>query len=307
MNKIKRILKQIIDFFKGIRVSTIYKLVGIALLFAILFWVYTTWKSNQEFSKKTQADTYINGKVTNKGEDYIIVEDEDKNEYYIPNTNTEDIPIGSDVNAVVEEKIEEPNTNQKEENEKTTEETEEQPQPPKTITSSNVTVTNEKTENKNADAEVISYFQETDKEIENTSLKEEIKTRFISVVDFLFYDGTIKGYKLDDLSSKAKLQILKIALSIDSKIEKYFPGYKETITSTTGKIYTGLKTKIVESYLKVTTKICNYDPDTCNQAKQDFQDMKKAFSITWELIKDLASSGIANLKDWYEIFSGKTN
>ncbi len=304
MNKIKRILKQIIDFFKGIRVSTIYKLVGIALLFAILFWVYTTWKSNQEFSKKNQADTYINGKVTNKGEDYIIVEDEDKNEYYIPNTNTEDIPIGSDVNAVVEEKIEEPKTKPKEEK---SEETEEQTEPPKTITSSNVTVTNEKTENKNADAEVISYFQETDEVMSNTSLKDKAKEGFITIVDFLFYNGKIKGYTFDDLSSKAKLQILKIALSIDSKIEKYFPGYKETITSTTGKIYTGIKSKIIESYLKITTKICNYDANTCDQAKLDFQDMKKSFSITWNLIKDIASSGIENLKEWYEIFSGKTN
>ncbi len=290
MNKIKRMFKQMIDFFKGIRISTIYKLVGLALLFAILFWVYTTWKSNQALTKKMESDTYINGKVTNKGEDYIIVEDENQNEYKIP--STEDVPIGSDVNAKVEEVIEPTEEEKKEET-------------PKTVTSSGVTVTNEKKENKNADAEVIAYFNETESDMENPSLKEEVKARFITVVDFLFYDGTIKGYTLNDLSSKAKLQILKIALAIDSKIENYIPGYKETITSTTGKIYTGLKSKIIESYLKITTKICNYDADTCDQAKKDFQDMKKSFSITWNLIKDLVSSGAENLKEWYEIFSGK--
>ena len=133
MNKIKRMFKQIIDFFKGIRISTIYKLVGLALLFAILFWVYTTWKSNQALTKKVESDTYINGKVTNKGEDYIIVEDENQNEYKIP--STEDVPIGSDVNAKVEEVIEPSEEEKKEET-------------PKTVTSSGVTVTNEKKENK---------------------------------------------------------------------------------------------------------------------------------------------------------------
>ena len=270
MNKIKRMFKQMIDFFKGIRISTIYKLVGLALLFAILFWVYTTWKSNQALTKKVESDTYINGKIP----------------------CTEDVLIGSDVNAKVEEVIEPTEEEKKEET-------------PKTVTSSGVTVTNEKKENKNADAEVIAYFNETESDMENPSLKEEVKARFITVVDFLFYDGTIKGYTLNDLSSKAKLQILKIALAIDSKIENYIPGYKETITSTTGKIYTGLKSKIIESYLKITTKICNYDADTCDQAKKDFQDMKKSFSITWNLIKDLVSSGAENLKEWYEIFSGK--
>ena len=279
----KKQFKKIIEFFKGIKLSTIYKFVGLALLVAILFWIYITWKGQNSIQNQTN-DTYINGKVTNKGNDYIIVEDENQNEYKIP--STEDVPIGS---AIQEDKEEE----------------QEQVEAPKTIMSSDVTVTNEKVENKNADADVIAYFNETESTLKDPSLKEEVKSRFITIVDFLFYDGTIKGYTLNDLSSKAKLQILKIALAIDSKIENYIPGYKETITSTTGKVYTGVKTKIIESYLKITTKICSYDEDTCNQAKKDFQDMKKSFSITWNLIKGLVSSGAENLKEWYEIFSGK--
>lgn len=290
MKKIKRYMNNLIDFFKGLRVSTIYKLVGIVLLFAILFWIYTTWKKEYSNQNKNQSYVILTGTVTNKGEDYIIVEDSANNEYIIHGTDEEDYPIGSDVNANVQEVIE-----------KGTSET------PTTITSDKINVTNEKKENKNADAEVIAYFNETDNYISNTSLQEEAKVRFITVVDFLFYNGKIKGYTLNDLSSKAKLQVLKIALSIDSKIEKYLPGYKETITSTTGKVYTGIKNKIIESYLNTTTKICNYDQSLCNSAKNDFQDMKKSFSITWNLIKDLISSGTDHLKEWYEIYSGKTN
>lgn len=290
MNKIKRILKNTIDFFKGIRVSTIYKLVGVVLLIAILFWMYSTWKKNNTFKENNQSTVTLNGKVTNKGEDYIIVEDSANNEYIIPNTNEEEYPIGSDVSASVKDVIEQGS-------EKT----------PTTITSDRVNITNEKTENKNADNEIIAYMNETESYFENTSLQEEIKVHFITIVDFLFYNGNIKGYTLNDLSSKAKLQVLKIALSIDSKIENYLPGYKETITSTTGKIYTGIKNKIIEAYLSTTTKICNYDKTLCNDAKKDFQDMKKAFSITWNVIKDLISSGTDHLKEWYEIYSGKTN
>lgn len=290
MNKIKRIFKNIINYFKGIRVSTIYKLVGVVLLIAILFWMYSTWKKNNTFKENNQSTVTLNGKVTNKGEDYIIVEDSANNEYIIPNTNEEEYPIGSDVSASVKDVIEQGNENT-----------------PTTITSDRVNITNEKTENKNADSEIIAYMNETESYFENTSLQEEIKVRFIAVVDFLFYNGKIKGYTLNDLSSKAKLQILKIALSIDSKIENYLPGYKETITSTTGKIYTGIKSKIIEAYLSTTTKICNYDKTLCNDAKKDFQDMKKAFSITWNVIKDLISSGTDHLKEWYEIYSGKTN
>ena len=290
MNKIKRIIKNIVDFFKGIRISTIYKLVGVFLLIAILFWNYTTWKKNNNFQAKNKNNVILTGTVTNKGEDYIIVEDSSNNEYIIPNTKEENYPIGSDVSANINSVIE-----------KGTEEK------PTTITSDNVSITNEKVENRNADTELITYMNETESYFNDANLKEEAKIRFISIVDFLFYNGTIKGYTLNDLSSKAKLQVLKIALSIDSKIEEYYPGYKETINSTTGKIYTGVKNKIIESYLSTTTKICNYDKTLCENAKKDFQDIKTAFSITWNVIKDLISSGADHLKEWYEIYSGKTN
>lgn len=290
MNKIKRYIKNIINYFKGIRVSTIYKLVGIFLLMAILFWIYFIWKQNNTFKEQTENNVILTGIVTNKGEDYIIVEDSAKNEYLIPNTNEENYPIGSEVNANVNRVIEQG-----------TDKT------PTTITSDKVSITNEKTENKNSDKEIISYMKETENYFNDTSFQEEVKVRFIAIVDFLFYNGTINDYTLNDLSSKAKLQVLKIALSIDSKIESYLPGYKETITGTTGKIYTGIKTKIIESYLNTTTKICSYDKSLCDSAKKDFQDMKEAFSITWNVIKNLIANGTDNLKEWYEIYSGKTN
>ncbi len=290
MNKIKRIFKNIVEFFKCIRISTIYKLVGVFLLIAILFWIYSTWKKNNTYKNANENGVTINGTVTNKGEDYIIIKDSANNEYLISNTNEEEYPIGSDVNVKINEVVEQGTG-----------------EIPTTVTSDQVNITNEKEENKNADNEIIAYMNETERDMENTNLQEEVKARFIAIVDFLFYSGNINGYTLNDLSSKAKLQVLKIALSIDNKIENYLPGYKETITSTTGKAYTGIKNKIIETYLTTTTKICNYDKTLCNDAKKDFQVMKSAFSITWDAIKDIIANGTEHLQEWYEIYSGKTN
>jgi len=153
------------------------------------------------------------------------------------------------------------------------------------------------------DAVVLQYMNQ----LEQNTIQEEsiLKQGFITVVDFLFYQGDIKGVKLQDITLKTKLTVLKVALSIDRKIDEYFPGYKETIGTTTKRIYTGMKEKMISLYLSTTTKICTNNATLCHDAKQDFQSMKKYYGITWSFIKSLASQGVSNLKDWYEIYSGK--
>ncbi len=160
---------------------------------------------------------------------------------------------------------------------------------------------------KNPDEEVVEYFKSVNNDLDSNSksLKESAKDSFITIVDFMFYDGKIKGYTFKDLSSKAKLSALKLGLSIDSKIDKYFPDYKEKISATTKKTYNNIKNTVVKKYLEVTTNICKKDADTCKQAKQDFSDIKKSFSITWDFIKDLAGTSKDAVKEWYEIYSGK--
>lgn len=158
---------------------------------------------------------------------------------------------------------------------------------------------------KDADTEVLSYFNELNSDLESGSIKNSLKSSFISVVDFLFYNGTIKGHTFSDLTTSAKLKVLKIALYFDSKIDKYFPGYKESISSGTKKVYTNVKNKIVSTYLNITTSICNSNSELCSTAKKGFLELKKDFGLTWSLIKDIAGDGVANIKNWYEIWSGK--
>lgn len=158
---------------------------------------------------------------------------------------------------------------------------------------------------KNADTEVLNYFNTLNDDFSSNSIKDSLKNGFITVVDFLFYNGQIKGHTFNELSSSTKLKVLSMAMYFDSKIDNYFPGYKESISNSTSKIYTNIKEKVVTTYLNITTSICNNNPDTCESAKEGFNELKTNFGLTWNLIKDIAGDGLANLKNWYEIWSGK--
>ena len=156
-----------------------------------------------------------------------------------------------------------------------------------------------------ADITVMNYMNTLEVELNKPSLGESVKESFITLIDFIFYKGTIKGHSFNELSNSVKLKVLSSALYLDSKIDKYFPGYKESISSATKNIYTNVKTNIISVYLDITTTICNSNNELCDSAKDGFQSLKKNFGLTFDLIKEIAGDGISNLKNWYEIWSGK--
>ncbi len=150
---------------------------------------------------------------------------------------------------------------------------------------------------------VVSYLTQLEHEVDSTNqITSSIKSGFVTVIDFLFYNGTIQGKTFAELTTTAKLKILKLALNIDQKIEKKFPNYKEEIKSTGGKLYTNVKAKILEVYLDTTTKICKNHEDTCESAKEGLRELKQSFSLTWNFIKEISGVGVTKLKDWYEVW-----
>lgn len=169
--------------------------------------------------------------------------------------------------------------------------------------SSNNNTNNEKVEN--ADIAVMNYMNTLQAEMDKPSLGESAKKGFITVIDFIFYNGTIKGHRFSELTNSVKLKVLSATLYFDSEIDKYFPGYKESISNTTKKIYTNVKEQIVSAYLDITTLVCSSNNELCSSAKEGFQSLKKNFGLTFDLIKEIAGDGITNLKNWYEIWSGK--
>lgn len=153
-----------------------------------------------------------------------------------------------------------------------------------------------------ADTQVLEYIDNLKKDFDAGAVKDSLKSGFVAVVDFLFYNGEIKGHTFSELTDAAQLKVLSAALYFDSKIDTYFPGYKESISSTAGKVYSENKNAYIQSYLMITMQVCENDPELCESAKKGFGELKKNFGLTWELLKDIAGDGIGKLKYWYEIF-----
>lgn len=150
-----------------------------------------------------------------------------------------------------------------------------------------------------SEAAVISYFKEQESlatgNQNDSSIRDRLKSGVNTIYSFLFEGGTIKGKTFKELSTSAKLQVMKITLSIDQKIDSYFPNYKDKIKQGAS----NLKAKVVTKYLEETAKICANNENLCTTAREDFQTMKNSYKFTFSLIKDLAKSGSAALKEWY--------
>ena len=176
------------------------------------------------------------------------------------------------------------------------------PTPTSTPTPTATLKPTKETETVKNEQEVINYFEAQESSIKSgndKTFREKAKEGFVTIVDFIFYDKEIKGHTFKELTNTAKLKIISIALKIDSKIDSYFPDYKDKIKGT----YNNIKEKLVEKYLEYTQKLCEaVGSDTCNQAKKDWEALKKNFKITGEYLKQLGITGTDKLKTWYENF-----
>ena len=173
--------------------------------------------------------------------------------------------------------------------------------------------------------EVVSYVSDVEERISNlntertdTTMKKKLENTFITLTDFIFYDGTIKGMTFDELTNTAKQEILDLYETIDSKIESYFPHYKENITSSAKKGYTTTVTKAKKLKDEIITKYketigeeeYNNVVSNIEKDKNRFQD---AYTPYVEKGKDVASQAIEKGKEvwnttkdkldsWYQDF-----
>ena len=169
-----------------------------------------------------------------------------------------------------------------------------------TSVSKNGTTTTKKKDIKNADENVLAYFN-NEVNTADTKSKGTLKNAFIKVVDFIFYDKDINGYYFKDLTASAKLKVIGLALKLDNIIDSHFPGYKDELSSS----YNKAKDNLITLYLNLTSQFCKNNDSICESAKNDFSLLKESLNLSWDVIKNLAKSGTNKLKEWYEIFSGK--
>lgn len=228
--------------------------------------------------------------------DIIRLKVKDIKEIYPPEAEVEEIEVLqtdkiSELDPDIKEEVTTKNTEQIK-NDITTSQT--------TSVSKNGTTTTKKKDIKNADEDVIAYFN-NEVNTADTKSKGTLKNAFIKVVDFIFYDKDINGYYFKDLTASAKLKVIGLALKLDAIIDKHFPGYKEELSSS----YAKAKDNLITLYLNLTSEFCKNNDRICESAKNDFSLLKESLNLSWDVIKNLAKSGTNKLKEWYEIFSGK--
>lgn len=228
--------------------------------------------------------------------DIIRLKVKDIKEIYPPEAEVEEIEVLqtdkiSELDPNIKEEVTTKNTEQIK-NDITTSQT--------TSVSKNGTTTTKKKDIKNADENVLAYFN-NEVNTADTKSKGTLKNAFIKVVDFIFYDKDINGYYFKDLTASAKLKVIGLALKLDNIIDSHFPGYKDELSSS----YNKAKDNLITLYLNLTSEFCKNNDSICESAKNDFSLLKESLNLSWDVIKNLAKSGTNKLKEWYEIFSGK--
>ena len=262
-----------------------YLIVGLTVLVVLLLVIIILLVLNKpNFSFFNNSDKNESQELNNKVDD-------EKEDSDISNNESNDIQPDNQDNSIIDSNNHS-NTNVNNNNSSSN-------------SNSNSKPNNETTNNSTAvsEADVISYFQNEENQYStytdqnDSSLRAKAKNGFITIIDFIFYGKEIKGYTFEGLTNSAKLQIIKIALTIDHKIEEYFPNYKTIIKDK----YNDIKGKLAVKYLALTSSLCDaVGADTCNQFKEDFNSMKDSFGFTWSLLKELAKSGKDSIKDYYE-------
>lgn len=170
------------------------------------------------------------------------------------------------------------------------------------------------------DDDFVNYIDDVSSEVDNLVAKEKIsesdektlKNTFITLTDFIFYDGEIKGKKFSDLTSSAKEKVIDIYTKIDEKIDSKFPNYKENIKSTSKNAYNNikekastLKEKIQNEYReKVGEEGYQNTVDSYEDGKSDAKDVYDTYKPYIEEGKSKAKSSIEKAREkiasWYQ-------
>lgn len=281
--------------------------IGLGIIFFILFLVWFIC-----FCQKNNKVYTIQATVSYVGKDYLLAKDDQGKEYSLSGKSNYLVgdkvifemknmrktnPIEGNVLSV--EKVK-----QKTDSIISNEENTSKDNDNVVDSSNNSNLSLEQTSNYLGNEEdVVTYLEELKSEVDNSSsITSSIKNGFIELVDFLFYDGTIREKTFSSLSNSAKLKVLKIAFVIDSKIEEKFPDYKESIKNTSSFVYDTFREKVVVSYFDLAAKVCQENEESCVMAKEGISELKKSSSLTWKFIKSLTSSSVGKLKSWYEVW-----
>lgn len=139
---------------------------------------------------------------------------------------------------------------------------------------------------------------------ENETEKNEskLKNTFITLTDFIFYDGTIKGYTFKELREEQKQKIILAWEKLDAKIESKYPDYKEKLKEKKDKAYTNLKDKMASLKESISEKV---GEDAVEEAKTDTENLKDVTSYYKDKTSEYYNKAKGKISDWYSNYKNK--
>lgn len=168
--------------------------------------------------------------------------------------------------------------------------------------------------NLTSDEIVLKYFNDAAEEINNmmnsenvNNVKSKCREYFIIFVDFIFYDGKIKGVTFSELKDTTKMQVITITRKLDSLIMKKFPDYKEDISSSSKYLYDKASDILnsgkenLEDYV-----ISKIGEEKYQDVLNNIDSIKENDKETWDKVKEYGSEKIESckekVKEWYQNF-----
>ena len=184
---------------------------------------------------------------------------------------------------------------------------EEVPKQNNEIIKNEITKPNYSTKDNTVINEMNNTLDSIDTESNSSNFSDKAKATFISIVDFLFYDGTIKGITFNELTDGGKQKVLEIANKIDVKLEEKSPGYKDKISSTTSNAY-NKASEIIKSGASslnnfAKEKLGDENYNSIIDAKDELvKYSKNALNLVGSAGSKLFSNTKDKLNDWYQKF-----
>lgn len=160
------------------------------------------------------------------------------------------------------------------------------------------------------DSEILDVFDKIGDSVRDSfdtaELLDKGKSYFIYCVDFLFYDGEIKGIKFEDLTDSAKQQLLLDITTIDSLICAKYPDYKEDIKEGYGNAYNKASEVIREGSANIKDfskeKLGEDNYNKIGEYKDMFVDITRR---DFDTFLDILGIGKEKVRNKYEDFKNK--
>ena len=277
--------------------GVIFLAIGLVITFNIIEnREYKSSDISANISDNKTSNKVINDNVSNEenkvSEDNVVSDNNEEIKDNINNTTIKEEYVNNEVIDKKEEVIDKNSTNKNNANTNDT-------------NNSNAITYSDK------DTEVINSLNETlskvKRNVSDSGFLDSAKGVFISVVDFLFYDGSISGVTFDELTDNGKRKVLEIASNIDSTIENKFPGYKDAISDKASNAF-NKASEIIKSGAKDLNDFAREKLGEDNyQSIIDAKDelvyyTKNAINFIGDVSSSLWNSAKDKLDNWYQNF-----